>query len=358
MDMTEANHNTSEANRRVVSVIIPCRSEAAWILRCLESIAKNDYPRDRLEILVVDGMSDDGTRAIVEECAVRYAFLRLLDNPQRITPAALNIGIAAARGDIIVRVDAHYEYPPHYISRLVAWLLESGADNVGGVVLMTPANDTAIARAIAVAVCHPFGVGNAYYRIGTKEPRWVDTVPFGCYRREVFDRVGLFDEDMVRNQDIEFNLRLRKAGGSILLIPDVVLHGHARGTLAKMARMYYQYGYFNPLVIQKVGSRISFRQAVPLLFVLSLLVCGVGAFLSGWMLLALIAILTAYAIPVAACSLQGMARHGALCGLAIALVLPTLHISNGLGTLKGMIDFCILRKQMSADRVKSIPLTR
>lgn len=340
-----------------VSVIIPCRNEAAWICRCLQSVLGNDYPKDRLEVLVVDGMSDDGTRAVVEEFAGRHPLVRLLDNPKRITPAALNVGVVAARGDVIMRVDAHYEYPPDYISRLVRWLDQSGADNVGGVVVMGPASDTAVARAIAVAVCHPFGIGNAYYRIGASEPRWVDTVPFGCYRRDVFDRIGRFDEELARNQDIEFNLRLRRAGGRILLVPDVVLHGHARETLRKMARMYYQYGYFNPLVIRKLGGRITLRQTVTPLFVTSLVV---SAALAPWlwpMRWLLAAILVAYVLPVLVCSAQVGRREGLRCGLAMCVVFPALHVSHGLGFLKGLMDFVVLRRdpRRTADRT---PLTR
>ncbi len=196
-----------------VSVIIPCRNEEDAIGPCLDSILQNDYPKDRLQVLVVDGMSSDDTRSALKPYLEQYSFIRLLDNPRRQTPAALNIGIAAAKGDVIMRMDAHYQYPTHYVSRLVHWLQESEADNVGGILQMEPANDSAMARAIAAAVTHPFGIGNAYYRLGVSKPRAVDTVPFGCYRSEVFERIGKFDEELLRNQDLEFNLRLRKRGG-------------------------------------------------------------------------------------------------------------------------------------------------
>jgi glycosyltransferase involved in cell wall biosynthesis len=340
-----------------VSVIIPCRNEADWIEKCLMSIDANDFPKERLEVLVVDGMSDDGTRPIVETFALSHPWARLLDNSRKITPAALNVGIAAAKGDIVMRVDAHYEYPPHYISRLVRHLRQSGADNVGGIVEMGPANDTVIARAIAVAVCHPFGVGNAYYRIGVSEPRWVDTVPFGCYRRDVFDRIGLFDEELVRNQDIEFNLRLRRAGGSILLAPDVVLHGHARDSLRKMAKMYYQYGYFNPLVIRKLGGRITCRQAVTPVFAATLLSSIVLAFFSPWMQLALAALLIAYSLPLlASCARAGL-KQGIACGTALCVVFPVLHLSHGLGFLKGLFDLVVLRRD-SQNVAEQTRLTR
>jgi len=331
-------------NSPVVSVIVPCRNEAGWIARCLESIVGNDYPNERLEVLVVDGMSDDGTRVIVEEFASRHPHVHLLDNVKKITPAALNVGIAAAKGDIVMRIDAHYEYPADYISRLVHHLRESGADNVGGIVKMGPANDSVIARAIAVAVCHPFGIGNAYYRIGVSEPRWVDTVPFGCYRKDVFARIGLFDEELVRNQDIEFNLRLRRAGGRILLAPDVVLRGHARDSLRRMAKMYYQYGYFNPLVIRKVGGHVTSRQAVTPVFAASLIGSAVLAIWLPWMRWLLAAIVIAYSVPLLTCSVKAGLKHGFLCGLALCAVFPVLHTSHGLGFLSGLFDLLFIRR--------------
>jgi glycosyltransferase involved in cell wall biosynthesis len=347
----------SEIALPFVSIVIPCRNEARWIARCLESVLRNDYSTDRLEVLVVDGMSDDDTRAVVERFLANHPCVRLLENPKRITPAALNIGITAARGDVIMRMDAHYEYGTDYISRLINWLQQSGADNVGGLLVMGPAADSAVARAIALGVVHPFGIGNAYYRIGATEPRLVDTVPFGCYRREVFDRIGLFDEDLVRNQDLEFNRRLTKSGGRILLVPDVVIQGHARDCLRKLWRMYYQYGYFNPLVIHKLGGHMTMRQGVTPLFVATLATLTVLApwfWPARWLLAAT---LLAYGAPVVACSAAAAVRHGLRCGLALAAVFPTIHLSHGIGFLKGALDFWILRRNVTANAA-AIPLSR
>jgi len=346
---------TAESPR--VSVIVPCRNEGDWIAPCLESIVRNEYPKDRLEVLVVDGMSDDGTRATVARYADQYPFIRLLDNPRRITPAALNIGLAAAAGDVVMRMDAHYEYAGNYIPLSVAWLQRSGADNVGGVLIFRPANSTAVARAVALAVSHPFGIGNAYYRIGAAEPRWVDTVAFGCYRREVFQRIGTFDEALVRNQDIELNRRLTRQGGRILLVPEVVVYGRARDSLRKLARMYFQYGYYNPLVIWKSRSRVTSRQIVTPAFVLSLLV---AAALAAWLPPArwlLAAILCAYAVPLVLFSAAAAVRHGPRCGLALLVIFPTLHLSHGLGFLKGLLDVFVLRRNL-AKNAANVPLSR
>jgi glycosyltransferase involved in cell wall biosynthesis len=340
-----------------VSIIIPCRNEDRFIGMCLNSILANNYPKDRLEVLVVDGMSEDGTRAIVKGYARRYALIRLLDNPKKITPAALNIGIANAKGEIIMRMDAHNVYPADYISGLVSWLEKTEADNVGGVWVTLPAKETSMAQAIAIGLSHPFGVGNAYFRIGASEPKWVDTVPFGCYRREVFDRIGMFDEDLARNQDDEFNHRLIKHGGRILLVPEVVSYYYARDSLLKLWRMYYQYGYFKPLVARKIGKVMTVRQLVPPLFVLGLFGSAVLACWSWAMRLIFGSIVIVYAAVDIGCSTIIAFKQGFRCGLALCIVFPALHLSYGLGFLKGMEDFFLLRKHLKR-KIKAVKLTR
>src|SRR5439155_1441239 len=235
------------------------------------------------EVLVLDDQSDDRTRAILDDYVSRQPIIRVLDNPRRIQPVALNIGIRASRGEILLRMDAHVVYPPNYISELVAALERTGADSVGGVLITVPGNQTLIGRAIAIAMSHPFGVGNAYFRIGVRQPRWVDTIAFFCCRRETFERVGLFDEQLARDEDSEFNARLIKRGGRILLSPNVVSHYFARDSLSQVARMYYQYGYSKPLVARKVGAVMTARQLVPPAFVLLL---AATAALSPWVGLA------------------------------------------------------------------------
>jgi glycosyltransferase involved in cell wall biosynthesis len=321
-----------------VSVIMPCRNEAGGLARCLDSIIANDHPKERLEVLMVDGMSDDGTREIIAGYLPRYPFLHLLDNPRKITPAALNLGILRAQGEIIVRMDAHNQYPAHYISGLVAWLQKSGADNVGGLWITLPANDTPKARAIAAALSHPFGVGNAHYRIGTSEPRFVDTVPFGCYRRAIFDRIGLFDETLVRNQDDELNLRLIRSGGRILLVPEIVSYYTARDTLKKVWRMYYQYGYFKPQVVQKIGRVMTVRQMMPALFILALFGSAALAPAFQEMRIVFHGLVFVYLTADVIFSVPTLLRQGIRTGLALGGVFPVLHFSYGLGFLKGALD--------------------
>lgn len=340
-----------------VTVVVPCRNEGRWIGPCMESILANDYPHDRLEVLVVDGQSDDGTRRVVESFVVRFPHLRVLSNEKRTAPAALNLGIARARGGIIVRMDAHVEYPPNYISSLVSLLEQSGADNVGGVCLAQPGGPGPVARAIAAGISHPVGVGNSYFRIGAADDRWVDTVPFGCYRKEVFDRIGLFDEELVRNQDDELNLRLIKHGGRILLSPRIACKYYARDSLPKLWRMYYQYGFFKPLVVRKLKGTMTLRQLAPPLFVLCL---AAGAVLAPWSrcaAAALALLLAAYVSVIAACSLLAVRKLGWAAALALCLVFPTVHLSYGIGYLRGLLTFLVFRRRMGAGAART-PLSR
>jgi glycosyltransferase involved in cell wall biosynthesis len=342
---------------RFVSVIMPCRDEEKYIAEALASLVAGDYPQDRLEVLVVDGMSTDATRRIVTEFAGEHRFIRLLDNPRRITPAALNIGISQARGDLIVRVDAHSTYPPDYISSLAAWQEKTEADNVGGAWSILPGGDTPMAKAIAVGLAQPFGAGNAYYRFGVTEPRWVDTVPFGCYPRKVFSWIGTFDEDLVRNQDDEFNMRLRKHGGRILLVPGLAVDYYARENLPKLARMYYQYGYFKPLVAKKLGMVLGLRQLMPPLLVFSL---AVGLLL-GWLfpvlgVLGFLIFLTYVLADVISAWFAG-SRLGPAVTACLTLVFPTLHFSYGLGFLKGLLDFVVVGKP-AGKAGNDLPLSR
>jgi glycosyltransferase involved in cell wall biosynthesis len=355
--MSTRDAGRGAAERPRVSVIVPCRNEERHIGACLDSILAGDYPPGRLEVLVVDGMSDDGTRRVVAEYAARHAAIRLLDNPRRITPTAMNIAVRASTGDVVVRMDAHVVYPRDYIARLVTIQEEEGADNVGGVIVTLPGEDTATARAIAIALSHRFGVGNSYFRIGTTERRWVDTVAFGCFRREIFSRVGMFDEELVRNQDEEFNFRVLRNGGRILLVPDVVARYYARASLGKVARMFYQYGYFKPLVARKIGRVMTLRQVVPSLFVLGLGGTAVLQFLTPVAGALFAGIAGIYAAAAVACSARAAARHGVRCGAVLASVFPVLHVSYGVGCLAGILDHFVLAGLRVRD-VTAIPLSR
>ena len=255
----------------MLSVICPIYNEEKYIGKCIESIIRQDYPKDDLEVLFVDGMSTDKTREIVEQYAISYPYIRLIDNPKRIVPPAMNIGIRASKGDIIIRLDAHAIFPNNYFSQLVHYLINLKADNVGGVCRTLPINDSIVCQSIASVLSSRFGMGNSHFRIGATEIMEVDTVPFGCFKRELFDRIGYFDEELIRNQDDEFNGRIIKNGGKIFLLPFLTIDYYARDTIRKVWKMFYQYGLFKPLVNKKLGSPATIRQFFPVCFVLGLL---------------------------------------------------------------------------------------
>jgi glycosyltransferase involved in cell wall biosynthesis len=329
----------------LVSVVIPCRNEVAHIGPMLDSLLANTYPRDRLEVLIVDGMSDDGTRPILARYARRYPFIQLLDNPSRTAPHALNLAIATARGDIIMRMDVHATYPRNYIADLVTGMQETGADAVGAVWLAQPGARTIVARAIAAGLSHPFGIGNAHYRLGTDQRRDVDTLGCAAYRRAVFEHIGLFDEELVRSQDSEFTFRLLRAGGRALLVPGVVVNYYTRDSLAKLWRMFFQYGYYKPLVAVKVGRVMTARQLAPTFFLTALALATLLAPVSAAARLGLALLLGAYSAADVVAAGPVARRHGPLVALASLLVFPVIHLAFGIGYLRGMLDFVIRRRR-------------
>lgn len=260
----------------MLSVIVPIYQEEKYIAKCIDSMLSQDYPKDDLEIILVDGMSKDRTREIVATYTAKYPFIRMIDNPERIAPCAMNRGIKEAKGDVIMRLDAHVYYPKNYFSLLVEKLNElPGAENVGALCNTLPVNDSITARSIAAVLSSSFGMGNSHFRVGADKEMEVDTVPFGCFHKSIFDKVGLYDEELVRNQDDELNARIIKAGGKIYLIPQLVCEYYARDTAKKVYKMFYQYGVFKPLVNKKLGSPATVRQFFPLFFVMGLLVGSV-----------------------------------------------------------------------------------
>lgn len=341
----------------MVSIVIPCRNEKEYIGKCLVSIICQSDQKDGIEVLVVDGLSTDGTKDIQHEYATKYPFVHIIENCRKITPVALNLGILAAKGDFIMLLGSHTRLEVDALKKITATFDKYEADCVGGLIKTLPAADRITARSIAEALAHPFGVGNSYFRIGIKDPKYVDTVPFGCYKREVFEKIGLFDEDLVRNQDDEFNLRLIKNGGKILLVPDIVSYYYARDSLPKVWKMFYQYGYFKPLVALKVGGVLTWRQLVPAFFIVSLL----GSLLLSlvfkpffWIFL-LISFL--YCFVNLGISFYIAIKKGWKHFFMLPIVFATVHFSYGIGYFKGLLDFMLLRKHKK-NKLKDIPLTR
>lgn len=327
-----------------VTVIIPCLNEEKFIRKSLDYFGVCDYPAEKLEVLVVDGMSEDGTREILKEYVKRYPFIRVLDNPARNIPSALNIGIKNAGGEVVVRMDAHSGYESDYISKCVEYLLGYEADNVGGVWIIKPGSDKIMAEAIALAAASPFGAGNAYYRLGVKEPKYVDTVPFGSYRRELFKKTGLFDEDLLWSEDDEFNARIITRGGKVLLVPGIVSYYYARESLPAVAKQYYRYAYSKAGAIRKLGRIYTWRQLVPPAFVCSLALSGFLSFFNVYFFRTFLLIATAYFCVSLLFSLETACKKGARFLPLLPAVFLVMHLSYGAGFLKGVVDFMILGK--------------
>ncbi len=266
-----------------ISIIIPVRNEEKYIRECLRQLVDQTYPKDKMEIIVVDGMSEDGTREIVDRVSkiVSRKFgmaIRLIDNPKGHRASALNIGIREAKGDVILRIDARTVIPPDYIEKCVKTLLETGADNVGGMQKPIVARESEVGSrkwstqlAIGIALTHPFGVGDAQFRIGRKSG-YVDTVYLGCFRREIFDKVGLFDEESaVISEDADMNYRIRQAGGKVYFNKDIVAYYYPRDNLKDLWKLYFRYGGAKAGNLIKRGRLTAWRQFVPPLFILSLI---------------------------------------------------------------------------------------
>ncbi len=336
-----------------ISIIIPCRNEERFIGKCLESILAQDYPREQLEIIIADGMSTDKTREILSNYADKYNFIQCFDNPKKLAAAALNLMIPKAKGEIIIRMDAHNIYFKDYVSKSMRYLYECKADNVGGIWVTLPGAETITAKAIALALSSNFGIGNALFRTGTKKPVYTDTVPFGCYKREIFDKIGFFDEEAWRNEDDEFNLRLIKNGGKILLAPDIVSYYYARETFGKLWNMYYQYGYFKPQSVMKLKGIFTLRQLVPAMLTASLMILFLAGFFNKYFFLLFFVEAVIYFFINFVVSFFIAIKNKSTLLPFLMIAFMAVHFSYGIGYLKGISDFIVLKK-----KIKDVPITR
>ena len=320
----------------MLSVICPIYNEEKYIAKCIESILNQDYPKDDLEVIFVDGMSTDKTRDIVNEYTSKYPFIKLIDNPQKIVPPAMNIGIKESKGEIIIRLDAHAEFPSQYFSRLTKALIDLNADNVGGVCLTLPTSDNIIPTAIANVLSSKFGMGNSTFRVGCKEIQEVDTVPFGCWHRDIFEKIGYFDEELIRNQDDEFNGRTIKNGGHIYLLPDVEIKYFARDKIYKVYKMFYQYGLFKPLVNKKLGSPATIRQFFPPIFVSGLLLGFILSLIFPILSIPYLSVICLYILLATYFSIK--IGNNILVILTQIYIYFVVHMGYGLGYIKGMFN--------------------
>ncbi|MCR4965313.1 MAG: glycosyltransferase [Bacteroidales bacterium] len=330
----------------MLSVICPIYNEEKYIVKCVESIMAQDYPKDDLEVLMMDGMSNDRTREMLQELLPQCPYMRLLDNPERTPPWAMNHGIAAAHGDVILRIDAHASYPTNYFSTLVRRLHELGADNVGVVCRTEVLNKTPKALAIREVLSHKLGVGNALFRTGITEVQEVDTVPFGCWRRDVFDKYGLYDTRLTRNQDIELNKRILRGGGKIYLVPDTYCTYYARETFDKLFKNNYGNGKWNILTVYytREMSSLSLRHFIPLIFILSLILPLIAGFFWHPLWLICAVSLIAYLGLVGFVSAR-LARSKGLSFFRLVESFFVLHFSYGLGSLVGILTLPFVKQK-------------
>lgn len=322
---------------RRISTITPMRDEAASVGDLVADLVAQDFAGE-LQVLVADGGSVDGSverlRAAAEAVGLS---LEILENPAGWVSPGLNACISRADGDLIVRLDCHSRYPPHYLRRCAELAEQTGAWNVGGCVV--PRGETCMERAVACAMDSPFG-GIGWTRAGDSDgPAEVDTVTFGAFRPEAFEAAGLFDEELIRNQDDELNLRLRLRGGRIVLDPGLEVRYRPRGSLGSVWRQYFQYGYWKARVMRKHRTVASLRSLAPLCLVLTLVVLAVAAFFSVWALLLLAALLLAYAGGALVFALRGLRARGEPLTLVprVMSVFPAFHLGHGLGMARGWL---------------------
>ncbi len=336
----------------LVSLIMPVRNEADFIGRCLDAVVGQDYPAGLLEIIIADGMSDDRTRNIITSYQERHPNISLIDNPERIAATALNRAIRKSAGEVVIRVDGHCEIARDYVSRCVAHLQKDGVDAVGGPI--TTVGQTAVARAIAVAMSSTFGVGDSGFRVLKDETRFVDTIAFPAYKRDLIERAGLCDEELVRNQDDEYNYRLRSLGAKLLLAADVQSTYYSRSSLKSLWRQYFQYGYWKVRVLQKLPRQMQLRQFIPPLFV-GTLFAGVAMmpFSSFGMIVFGIPFGLYLVANLIASVITGARNNRRVAGL-LPIVFLILHISYGAGFLTGLIRFW----NRWSDRVGGVPVRR
>lgn len=319
------------------TVIVPIRNEELYLRTCLNSLLQQTYPSERYEVIVVDGRSSDRSREIIEDFAHHFPNVRCVDNPAAIAPVAMNIGIRCGQGSIIIRADGHSFYSKNYVENCVKYLQLTGADNVGGPWITVPADGSFGACLVAAILSNPFGVGDSRFRIGHKEGL-VKTVPFGAFRREIFDRVGMYNEKLVRNQDNELNARIRQAGGRIYQTPALQTEYHPVEKLGNLLRQTFRTSQWHFFTIRNNAAALCPRHFAPLVFLLlvtTLLLAsfigGGGATFGALILLSTLYLLTGFSFAAA---------RSRRFGFAVVSVLPfacfCFHLAYGLGTLVGL----------------------
>lgn len=330
-----------------ISIIIPMRNEENYIAQCIDSILASDYKNEDMEIIVINSMSEDSSEKIVEKYILKYKNIKSYDNPRVYTPFAFNIGIKNAKGEYVFIVSAHCKYNKNYFSVLVKYAVELDADAVGAVSKTGVLHNTAKANAIKEVLSHKFGVGNSYFRVGTDRVMEVDAIS-GCYHKSVFEKYGLYNEKLIRNQDIELNKRIKNGGGKLYLIPYTSYTYFVRENFLALARNNYSNGFWNILTsyYTKTFNSLSLRHFIPLLFVLSLLLPLSLSLLFPQMLWISAISLVSYLSLVIIISLK-LRENGNNFFYLFGSFL-TLHLSYGGGSLAGI--FSVISKYIKGEK--------
>lgn len=323
-----------------VSIIVPCLNEQETIRFLLEAVAAQSYPRERFDVVIADGMSSDATREVIESFRQKNHIpaISVVDNRERNIPAGLNTAIKHAKGEILLRMDAHSIPEKDYIERCVSALQAKLGSNVGGVWEIKPGKPGMTALAIAIAAAHPLGVGDARYRYA-KTAGEVDTVPFGAFYRSLVDEIGLYDESLLTNEDYEFNVRIRKHGGKIWLDPAIRSTYFSRSTFPELLRQYWRYGYWKVKMLKKYPETVRWRQVLPPVFVASLLVFGILApFFSSikWLLLSEAAVYASVYLFVGVHTAWMSKKAGLIVLVPLAIV--CMHLAWGGAFLVSLMD--------------------
>lgn len=323
-----------------VSIVVPCLNEENTIIQLLDAIYSQDFVRQDLEVIIADGLSTDETRQRIAEFhkSKPDLTLKVIDNPSRKIPVGLNLAIAAAKGQIVIRLDAHCIPRPNYVSLSTNALKEGRGWNVGGVWDVQPANQSWIAQSIAVAAAHPLGIGDALYRF-TNKAQEVDTVPFGGFKKNLVNEIGRFDESLQANEDYEFNARIRKAGGVVWLDPAIRSSYYARESLGGLARQYSRYGYWKVRMLRRYPETIRLRQALPPIFVASLILFPLLSLrypaVLGVFLVEVVSYLAILIVTALVTALKQKRMH-IVVGLPLAIA--TMHIAWGAAFLFSAFD--------------------
>ncbi|MCX8084446.1 MAG: glycosyltransferase family 2 protein [Calditerrivibrio sp.] len=320
-----------------VSLIIPCRNEENHIEKFLSSLCRLNYPKEKLEILFVDGMSTDKTKEIIATFRNKL-HISITDNPKRITPVALNLGIKNTSGDYIIIMSSHTEVQEDFIKKNIETIIKEKADCVGGVIITVPPTDDLFSKSISFVLSNKFGVGNSAFRTGVDKTIESDTVPYGCYRRSVFDKYGYFNENLVRNQDIELNLRIKKGGGKIVLNPDIKTIYYSRKDLNGLFIQNFWNGFWVFYSLKFAKLPFSLRHTVPAIFVLSLIVSGVLSFIPFFFYIFIFTI-SSYTFANIYFSFKIAKDKGFKYFLPTFVSFFTLHFSYGLGSVFGIIKY-------------------